>query len=315
MNFPKIILFNLIEGLSILLIATSTLYAGTNTFDDSSGLYSIGDIVSIEGEFQAEVLKNNKDSIEIGLIDQEDQIIAMLMWNVKAKFGKVILNFNTEDEKTLPIQISEHMNPENRIEALADGLLLMEAQTTEPISSEETELEPEPDPTANASVLARRASPAVTTSGWIVPSDSQPNPSHPVHQSPGRDNVTRKLIGRARYNLADGNTRHVWVRLLTRNDDGKWKIMGWAHAKKPNNRFSFTIPELYDVDRTSNDLNITNLSKIQGVADNKIAYTFSREYAADAWSGDGKRTNFAWVKLNVVWVLPGPVVSVPTPKF
>jgi hypothetical protein len=310
------IIANSIKAFLFMLAVTSATYADTNSVDESSDIssqYIAGDIVSTEGEFQIEVLENTEDRIEIGLFNREDQITTMLIWDVKAESGNVMLNLDTEDEQTLPIQISKHMNPDNRMEALANGLLLMEAQTTESISPEEAKLEP--DSTANVGVLARNASSAVTTSGWIVPSDSQPNPSHPVHQGPGRDNVTRKLIGRARYNLADGDTRHVWVRLLTRNSDGKWKIMGWAHAKKPNNRFSFAIPELYDIDRTSNDLNITNLSKIQGVADNKIAYTFSREYAADAWSGDGKRTNFAWVKLNVVWVLPGPNVNVPGPKF
>ena len=317
---PLLIVTTIIKAFLIMLAVASPTYADTNSVDELSGInmqYIAGDIVSVEGEFQAEVLENTEDSIKVGLFNQEDQMTALLMWNVKTETGNVILNLDTEEEQTLPIQTSERMNPENRMEILVDGLLVMEAHTSESVLPEETELDSKSDMTTNIGVTTTKAISNVTTSGTIVPTDSRPNSSHPFYQGSGRDNVTRKLNGRARLDLADNNPyqRHIWVRLLTRNSDDKWKIMGWAHANKPNNGFSFTIPELYDVDRTSNDLNITNLTRIRGLAGNKIAYTFSRPYMADAWSGDGKRTNFAWVRLNVVWVKPGTLVSPPGPKF
>ena len=124
-----------------MLAVASTTYADTNLVDESSDIstqYVAGDIVSTGGELQAEVLENIEDSIEIGLFNQEDQITAMLMWNVKANTGNVIVNLDTEDEQTLPIQISEHMNPENRMEILANGLLVMTtAQESEPLFTRE----------------------------------------------------------------------------------------------------------------------------------------------------------------------------------
>ncbi|MEE9425646.1 MAG: hypothetical protein V3V18_11830 [Methylococcales bacterium] len=315
---PTMIITNSIKAFLLILAVSSATYADTNSVDESSDIstqYIAGDIVSTEGEIQIEVLENSEDRIEIGLFNQEDQITAMLIWDVKTESANVILNFDTENEQTLPIQISEHINPENRMEILADGLLLMEAHTSESILPEETESEPELDTKTNIGVIAKNAISNVTTSGRMAPTDSRPNPSHPFYQGSGRDNVTRQLNGRARLDLADDDPyqRHIWVRLLTRNSDGKWKIMGWAHANKANNGFNFTIPELYDVDRTSNDLNITNLERVRAIAGNKIAYTYTRPYMADAWSGDGMRTNFAWVELKVVWVRPGPIVNPPVP--
>ena len=160
----------------------------------------------------------------------------------------------------------------------------MEAHTSESILPEEAEFEP--DTKTNLGVIARNAISNVTTSGRMVPTDATPDPSHPFYRSSLKDNITRQLIGRARLDLADDDPyqRHIWVRLVTRNSDGKWKGMGWAHANKANNGFSFTIPELYDLDRTSNDLNITTQIRPRN---------YIRRYVADAWSGDGTRANFA----------------------
>ena len=88
--------------------------------------------------------------------------------------------------------------------------------------------------------------------------------------------------------------------------------MGWAHANKPNNGFSFVIPEPYDQDATGNDYQTANIVDIKKEGpfpfDNgngtfsifdRITTTYSRPFMADAWSGDGTRANFAWVKLTV----------------
>lgn len=114
--------------------------------------------------------------------------------------------------------------------------------------------------------------------------------------------INRRIIGRARYNLPDGDKRHVWVRLHARYSEflqdldlsaAKWKVMGGVLADGPNNTFSFTIPEDYDLD----------------VGDVLTAYTnqrggvwwSSRVYGADAWTGtaEKKRAPFTWMELSV----------------
>ncbi|MEE9336601.1 MAG: hypothetical protein V3U87_00845 [Methylococcaceae bacterium] len=262
----------------------------------------------------------------------------MLTWDVKAGSGNVILNLDTEDEQTLPIQISEQMNPENRMEILANGLQLMEAHTYESILPNEAEFEP--DTTTNIGVIAKKGISNVTTSGRMTPTDASPNPSHPFYQGTSRINITRKLNGRARLNLAEDNPyqRHIWVRLLTRNSNLKWKIMGWAHANKSNNGFNFVIPEPYDQDLTGNDYKTTNITDVQKTGPfpfihpngtvsvfDRITTTYSRPFMADAWSGDGTRANFAWVELSVKvsvkkfrgggTAVPNPVVPIPPPPL
>ena len=306
-----IIATDLMKTILFTLTVASATYADTNSVDISTK-YIAGDIVSTEGDLQIEVLENKKDRIEIGLFNQEDQMTALLEWDVKTETGNVILNYDTEDEQTLSIQISEHMNPENRMKILANGLFLMEEHSDESILSDEAELGLEP--TTNSGVVTKRAISNVTTSGRMRPTRASTYPSHPFYRGLSFDNVTRKLIGRARLDLAndDPYQRHIWVRLLTRISDGKWKIMGWAHANKPNNGFSFVIPELYDLDNTSNDLNSTTLTSIQKLDGKKAySYIFSRQYMADAWSGDGTRSNFAWVKLDVVLVLQELNINIP----
>lgn len=127
--------------------------------------------MSAEGTLQAEVLTNTEDSIEIGLFNQEDHVTAKLMWDVKAKTGNVILNLNTEDEKTVPMSASGAAeSPEKSMETLADGLFLMANQTDDPLSPEESEFKSGVSKDSKASKKVSRR--AVTTSGWMVPHTS-----------------------------------------------------------------------------------------------------------------------------------------------
>jgi len=302
MNFPKIIIFNLIKGFSILLIATSTLYADTNTFDDSSSLYNIGDIVSIEGEFQAEVLENNKDSIEIGLFNQEGLMTAMLIWDDKAKSANVILNPSTEDEKSLPVQISEHMSSENGMKTLADGLLVIAtAQEPEPLSPEKSKLSA--TSANNISVTRAAPLPVIITKGHMTDGDSG------LHDNPLVDNHTEGLFGRlVSYTRVSGGSdnRPAWVRFMVYNHPlSKWDVMGWLKVEPLltyfgiSTYFRYTIPEPYDLDRTGNDLRIAQKDYDyaflpQGLAFANVRYpVYTMKYAADAWSGPGKkRTTF-----------------------
>ena len=211
------IIANSIKAFLLMLAVSSATYADTNSVDEPSDIstqYIAGDIVLTDGELQIEVLENTKDRIEIGIFDQENQITAMLTWDVKVGSGNVILNLDTEDEQTLPIQISKQMSPENRMEILADGLLLMEAHTSESILPEETASEPELDTKTNIGVIARNAISNVTTSGRMAPTDASPNASHPFYQGISRVNLTRQLNGQARLDLAndDPYQRHIWVR-------------------------------------------------------------------------------------------------------
>jgi len=311
MNFPKIITFNLIKGFSILLITTSTLYADTNTFDDSSGIteqYNVGDIISEKGDFQTEVLTNTKDSIEIGLINQTGQVIAMLSWEIKAESGSVILNLDTEDETSLPLQITEQTNSENHIEALAKGLYIMNSQTNK-APPEEQELK------SDDTTIISHSKRAITTTGTLIPSASFPSLTENHYEASIRENITRKLNGFAVYNLTSINSNFVWVRLLAHNyATGTWEVLGWtlANRPEPSHNYSFTIPEEYDMDLTGNDLQTASISKIEidrlSVAagnDREIITTsYSRRFVADAWtdSGPGKlgtRTNFKWAELTV----------------
>lgn len=311
MYFPRVVITNLIKVLSFLLIASTVTYADTNPFDESSDRsmeYLIGDIISVEEGLQAEVLANTEDSIEIGLFNQENQVTATLMWDIKAGSGSARLNINREDEKTLPMSVSEQMSSENRMETLAEGLFLMAAQTSESHLPEESDFK------SSVSKINNKASRAVTTSGWMVPYTShippydttwnvarykgQPN-SHPNYYGGRYSKINRRIEGRARYNLPNGDTNHVWVRLLAQTVDllssdistAKWEVMGWVLADGSNNRFTFMIPEDYDLD--SGD----TLTAINSVHNN-LVWT-SRVFAADAWSESKKRTSFTWMQLSV----------------
>lgn len=297
MRFPRVVMA---ISISIMLVVTSVTYADTNSFDVSTD-YMVGDIVSVEGALQAELLTYTEDSIEIGLFNQEDQVTARLMWDVKAESGEVILNPDAEDEETLPMSVTEQMSPENRVETLANGLFRMATPKAESLSPEEPKLGLD---ISEEDSVTRKASPAVTTSGSMAPIPSRPAPSPPVYQGADlRDNVTRGLIGRARYNLADGDTRHVWVRLMAYNNQlTRWEVMGWVLANGPNNGFSFVIPELYDLDRIGNDLE-TAVHYVHYVFPKpNPRFAYIRRFAADAWSAPGKRKNIAWVELHVLGV-------------
>ena len=189
-RITEIIVADSIKAFFLMLAVASTTYADTNLVDESSDIstqYVAGDIVSTGGELQAEVLENIEDSIEIGLFNQEDQITAMLMWNVKANTGNVIVNLDTEDEQTLPIQISEHMNPENRMEILANGLLVMTtAQESEPLSPEKSKLRAAS--TSNMSVTQAVPLPVIVTDGYM-------DYETPFYRGKLEDNHTKRLIG------------------------------------------------------------------------------------------------------------------------
>ncbi|MEE9355684.1 MAG: hypothetical protein V3U75_08865 [Methylococcaceae bacterium] len=306
------------------LTVISATYADTNSVDISTK-YIVGDIVSTEGDLQIEVLENTEDRIEIGLFNQEDQMTAMLIWDVKTETGNVILNLDTEDEKTLPMLVTKQMNPGNRMETLADGLMLMAAQITEPFLPEFPEnLDFEPVITKDSRIATR----AITTSGSMVPTLSQPDLSSGAGFYLDRDstvnghiantntsnitrifNITRKFNGRARYNLADGDQHPVWVRFLAYNNPlAKWDIMGGVLADKPNNRFSFTIPEPYDMDGVGGDFNFAAL------IDKRTPFiftewTYRKSYAADAWSlgspPNRKRVIFTRAVLSVLVISYG----------
>ncbi|MEE9355870.1 MAG: hypothetical protein V3U75_09815 [Methylococcaceae bacterium] len=173
---------------------------------------------------------------------------------------------------------------------------------SEPRPPEETEFGP--DFTKKEGKATSKASPAISTSGSMVPTPSRPIPSAPFYQGADlRDNLTRRLIGRARYNLPDGDTRHVWVRFMAYNNQlTRWEVMGGVLANGPNNGFSFVIPELYDLDRIGNDLE-TAVHYVHYVFPKpNPRFAYSRRFAADAWSAPGKRKNIAWVELHVLGV-------------
>lgn len=285
MYYLKVVLVNSIKVFFLMLIATPQIHADTNSLEDASGVvteYIVGDIVYEDEAFQAEILTNTDDYIEIGLFNQEDQITAMLRWNVKTRSGQVTLNFDTEEEQTLPMSVSTNIDSENRIEMIVDGLLLMAADTTE---SEESEFE---EDTAKNRTAIGKASSVVTTTGWLVPRDS---------------NGTRRLFGRARYNLPDGDTHHVWVRLMAYNySSKKWVVMKGIFANEPNNRFTYVIPDNYDLDGDDlKNANVIDIKKHLGsvhvgnqiIPADVITTTYARKYVADAWSAPNKRTNFA----------------------
>jgi hypothetical protein len=276
--------------------------ANANSFDISTN-YFAGDIVSVDGEFQAEVLKNTEDSIEIGLINQEDQRVAMAIWDLKEGYGYVVLDLDAEDEKIVPIQIAEQMNSGNRIEILADGLLtVMEAQMAESLLSEqvETELSAAEDDT-----LMKRS--AISTTGTMIPTDaslvSAVNGGN-IYEGPLRDsNATRKLNGFAIYDLPNPNGPFVHVRFLAYDYlANKWEQIGWSFANRPPGRgYSFTIPDGYDMDL--NDLDTANVTDITiedvPVDHQVVTTTYARKFVADAWSAPGVRTNFITAEVTV----------------
>ena len=103
------------------------------------------------------------------------------------------------------------------------------------------------------------------------------------------------IAGRARYNLPDGDTRHVWVRIMAYNYLSKrWIPLTGIFADEPDNSFKYVVPDDYDMDgddlKTANIVNITP-GKI-------ITTTYQRLFAADAWSAPNKRAIFATTTLN-----------------
>ncbi|MEE9412462.1 MAG: hypothetical protein V3V22_05355 [Methylococcales bacterium] len=293
-----------IKAFLFMIAATTAAYADTNSFDASSDIamkYITGDTVSAEGGLQAEVLVNTEDNIEIGLFNQENQMTAMLMWDVKKESGKVILNLNTQDEKTLPVQITEQMNPNSRMQTLTSGLHIMAAATRpEPLASEEPEFRSTTTTTTTHSRVTNAASlPVIVTWGRIDP-----------HQIPNgfeerlRDHVTKSLTGRLiSYTRVSGGSdrRPVWVRFMAHNhSQRRWEVMGWLKVEPHTldvSRFSYTIPEPYDLDRNGNDLGKAKLSREYDPHDWRDPNTYPAyvmRYAADAWSGPGKqqRTTF-----------------------
>lgn len=288
-----------IKAFFFMLAVISVTYADTNSFDESpeiSTKYITGDLVSAEGGLQAEVLENTENSIEIGLFNQEDQITAILMWNVKSETGSVILNPDTEDEETLPIQITEQMNPENRMETLADGLRIMAvAPTSEPLSSEERKLRSAN--TKNSRVIKAASAPIINTEGFMYVNFDK----FPIKYTKRlQDNVKNYLYGSVRsYTRVSGGSdeRPVWIRFMAFNHSlAKWEVMGWLRVAPPFHLgifdFAFAIPEPYDLDRTGNDLGTAAFSR-QWLS--KLPFpgapsypAYLRRYTADAWIGPGK---------------------------
>ncbi len=77
----------------------------------------------------------------------------------------------------------------------------------------------------------------------------------------------------------------------------KWDVMGWLKVEPQTyswSHFTYTIPEPYDLDRTGNDLRIAQKVYRAFPSVNLIRYpVYTMKYAADAWSGPGKkRTTF-----------------------
>jgi hypothetical protein len=295
-----------IKAVFLMLVTVSV--ANANSFDTNTKYFS-GDIISVDGEFQAEALKNTEDSIEIGLINQENQRVAMAIWDLKEKYGYVVLNLDTEDEKIVPIQIAEQMNLDRRMEALADGLFVMESQTEESNLSEQVDMELD---ATDADMLTKRASSvsanAVSTKGEMIPSDTTLVTGvhgESLYEGPLRDgSATRKLNGFAIYNLPNPNADFVWVRFLAYDySANKWEQIGWelANGPAPSHGFSFTIPDQYDMDL--NDLDTASVNDISTedvpVDHQVVTTTYTRKFAADAWSAPGVRTNFATAVVSV----------------